>query len=48
MELALKRIQTVKSLLSIAEEILASDNEEAYKIMDISEIILKRAKDRLK
>ena len=48
MELALKRIQSVKSLLSIAEDIIAYDNEEAYKIIDITEIILKRAKDGLK
>ncbi len=48
MELALKRIQSVKSLLTIAEDIIAYDNEEAYKIIDITEIILKRAKDGLK
>jgi hypothetical protein len=48
MELALKRIQSVKSLLTIVAEIITYDNEEAYKIMDITEIILKRAKDGLK
>jgi hypothetical protein len=48
MELALKRIQSVKSLLTIVEQIITYDSEEAYKIIDITEIILKRAKDGLK
>ena len=47
MELALKRIQSVKSLLTVAEDMIGYDREEAYKILDITEVIIKRAKKEL-